>query len=164
MIVTLKHAFFSGGPLGNWYGCPLKYKGMKFNTTEQLFMYLKAKHFEDEEVAQKILESKSPSQAKELGRTISGFNEEDWKRVREDLMCEALRAKYECCIEMKRILDDHRYKLKEFVECNPNDKIWSCGLSIDKASVLAAKNWTGLNLLGKCLTKVKNEVWKKNML
>ena len=64
---------FWGSFLSNWYPCKIKYKGLDFSSSEQLFMWMKAKHFKDEEIASEILKCKTPKEAKKLGRKVRGF-------------------------------------------------------------------------------------------
>ena len=52
---------FWGSFLSNWYPCKIKYKGLDFSSSEQLFMWMKAKHFKDEEIADEILKCKTPN-------------------------------------------------------------------------------------------------------
>ena len=50
------------------------------------------------------------------------------------------------------------YNNRTFVECSPFDKIWGIGISQDDINADNEKEWKGLNLLGKCLTKLRNEI------
>ena len=50
MRITDKYVFFCKGILGNWARTPMKYGEYDFFSSEQLFMYLKAKLFLDEDV------------------------------------------------------------------------------------------------------------------
>jgi len=44
------------------------------------------------------------------------------------------------------------------VEASPNDAIWGIGMAEDQARVTPPEKWKGLNLLGKALTRVRNEL------
>jgi len=44
-------------------------------------------------------------------------------------------------------------------EASPHDAIWGIGLSADDPRAQDVENWPGLNLLGKALVQVRNELW-----
>jgi len=119
-------------------------------------MFLKAKYFEDEEMGTTIVaHGKNPKDAKRFGRMVKNFNNEDWDGAREDMMQIALQRKF---------MDDDLFKLllstgdKILVEGSPYDKIWGVGLKYDSEEILDEENWKGLNLLGKVLMKVRDEI------
>lgn len=49
---------------------------LQFHTTEQYMMYWKALLMGDDEVAEKILATESPGEAKALGREVRDFDQE----------------------------------------------------------------------------------------
>ena len=101
MSVYDSHVAFWGGALSNFYGCKIhvdtdwdgKPVDLNFHCSEQYFMWLKATWFHDYDIAEKILEAKTPKEAKALGRQVEGFDEEEWK-------------KYNATSDIRRICDD----------------------------------------------------------
>lgn len=157
MKITNTHVYFWGGIFSNFYNCEMTYNGKLFHSSEQLFMYLKALHFEDYEIADEILYNAfTPKEAKNLGRKVSNFNNEEWENVRESIMMEALRCKFDCNPELKKLLLRHKDQI--FVEASPYDKIWGVGLTEYDSRILDEEKWEGLNLLGKCLNKIVSEI------
>lgn len=75
MKETTKHVLFWGGPLSNFEEVHFSLEGYKFSSSEQYFMWKKAKTFGDEEIAEKILKAKTPKEAKKLGRKVRGYDE-----------------------------------------------------------------------------------------
>ena len=76
MKVTETHVYFWGGIYSNFYNCEIEYANKPFHSSEQLFMYLKALHFGDNEIADQILVNGGmPKEAKKLGRKIANFDE-----------------------------------------------------------------------------------------
>ena len=67
---------------------------MTFQTSEQGFMYSKALLFGDHEIAKKILNAKTPKEAKAYGRKVRNFDEVVWKQQRIILMTNNLYAKF----------------------------------------------------------------------
>ena len=89
------HYFFNtSSPFSNFH--PTKYHlyNQEFFSSEQGFMYAKAVYFNDIESAKKILRTKTPKEAKELGRQVKNFNEREWEKQRYKIMCENLYAKF----------------------------------------------------------------------
>ena len=149
--------FFSNKDiLSNFYPCTIMHNGLKFHCSEQLFMYLKAKLFLDEDSAEKILKCKTSKEAKDLGRGVKNFKSDTWDLWKYQIMYKALFVKAEYCQEFKDLLI--QYKDKTFVECNPHDTIWAIGLSEDNDQILDPKNWKGKNLLGEVLTELANKL------
>ena len=153
---TNTHIYFWGSFLSNFAPVKIKFAGIDFHTSEQLFMFLKAKYFEDDVMADFIAENgQEPATAKKYGRKVEGFNEEEWADVREDMMYIACQRKF---------MDDDLFKLllstgeKVLVEGSPVDKIWGVGLKYDSQEILDEENWNGLNLLGKVLMRVRDDI------
>ena len=56
-IVTDEYVIFWGSFLSNFYYAPFKYNNIIFRSSEQFFMWNKAKFFNDEYTASKILKA-----------------------------------------------------------------------------------------------------------
>lgn len=155
MRITDKYILFKDGVLSNWAYTPYVWRGIKFNTSEHHFMYLKAMHFEDYEAAQKIIKTKTPYEVKVLGRSIRNYDDVDWSTFREQFMTIALTAKF--------TLDEKSYNTitqlpsKTFAEAT-KDTIWGIGLYEDDPRAWDESTWKGTNLLGKVLTKIQQEL------
>lgn len=142
-------------PFSNWNITPgIKYDGHEFNNSEALFMYLKAKVFRDDVMAERIVPL-DPKAAKRCGRLVCPYSDEVWERERENAMYTALKAKLEASEEFRNALLKDEYRGKTFVEASPYDKIWGIKLSV--AEAYTGKEWKGLNLLGKLLTELRDE-------
>ncbi len=162
--VTDKYVAFWGGVFSNF--CPCKIKEdrdwwdkpideVTFSSSEQYFMWLKATWFNDQEIADKILQAKTPKEAKALGREVRGFDEKEWEEAREAAMWNAVLAKFRQNEQLKAFLLADEFKNKHFVEASPVDKIWGIGMDMDNPLMDDESNWKGLNLLGKTLDKVR---------
>ena len=142
-------------PFSNWnITSGIKYDGHEFSSSETLFMYLKAKVFRDDEMAERIVPL-DPKAAKKCGRLVRPYSDEVWERERENAMYIALKAKLNASQEFRDALLAEEYRGKTFVEASPYDKIWGIKLSV--ADAYAGKEWKGLNLLGKLLTELRDE-------
>ena len=166
MKITETKVFFWAGPLSNWVKvkdgilipAELSIDGNEFRlpTSEHIFMYLKATLFRDREMAEKIIEAPSPRIAKSYGRKVRGFQEDIWRKHREEAMMTAVRLRFDSDPKFREYLCQDRFKGKEFVEANPYDYVWSCGYLEDDPRCESPEIWPGLNLLGKILTKIRD--------
>lgn len=174
MKVTDKFVLFWRDYLGNWTTPqnPIKYVdrhwdgpdyGQKtflfseweFPTSEHLFMYIKAVHFKDWDTAYKIVNAKTPKEAKDLGRLVANFDEAEWEKVRMNAMFTAIKYRSDYDKPFKdRVLKPEWEKL-EFVEASPYDKIWGIGLGEEQYDANYKSRWPGLNLLGQCITELR---------
>lgn len=142
-------------PFSNWNIVQgIKYDSHEFSSSESLFMYLKAKVFRDDEMAERIVPL-DPKAAKKCGRLVRPYSDEIWERERENAMYIALKAKMEASGEFRAALLKEEYRGKTFVEASPYDKIWGIKQSVKDAYEGAP--WRGLNLLGKLLTELRDE-------
>lgn len=160
--------FYQGVSLSNWaMSIPaIPYDGHKFNSSEALFMYLKCKGMGSEKVALKIVEADNDDSlvgnakfdaVKQLGRKAK-FNKDIYMEKREEWMYLTIKAKYEADIEFRRTLMDERYRGKTFVEAADADDIWGIGTYItDEVLAFNEDVWMGQNLLGRALTRVRDE-------
>ena len=168
MVVYDNHVAFWGGAFSNFYPCKIHvgtdWDGNKvditFNCSEQYFMWLKATYFNDEEIAEKIIQANSPKEAKSLGRQVRGFNDEDWVKARETAMWNAVYAKFSQNEDLRDFLLIDEFEGKGFVEGSPIDGIWGVKVHYESPNIDDEGNWNGLNLLGKVLNKVRIELIK----
>lgn len=166
MAVYDKHVAFWGGAFSNFYPCKIHVEtdwndnpvDLDFNCSEQYFMWQKAMWFNDEEIADKILEAKTPKDAKALGRQVRNFDDEEWKGVREEAMWNAVYQKFKQNDELKEFLLSDEFKEKRFVEGSPVDSVYGVKIHYSSPNIDDESNWNGLNLLGKVLDRVREEL------
>ena len=156
MRTTDTHVFFWGGEFSNWFTCYFEYQDHEFFNSEQAFMWEKARFFRDEEMAELILHTQNPKDAKALGRKVRGFDTERWMVGSYAYMVAVNYAKYS---QNPRLRD----KLlatgdKTLVEASPHDKIWGIGMSENNPNCLDETKWQGMNLLGKALMQVRKQI------
>lgn len=148
--------FYQDTPLSNWWTSEpyIPYDGRLFASSEALFMYLKAKVFRDDVIAE-IMPKTHYDAAKALGGIVRNFSDDVWNREREKAMYLALKAKFAVDKAYRDTLLSEEYKGKTFVEASPIDPNWGIGLSITEAA--RGEKWKGLNLLGKLHTQLRDE-------
>ncbi len=144
------------GYLSNWYPSCFTIDGIVFSSMEQFMMYRKAICFHDNDIASQILETEDVARIKELGRRVSGYDENHWNGVRQLVVYEGLLAKF-----------SQNEKLQEWLkatgnavlaECAVKDCIWGIGLSMNDPDRFERAKWKGQNLLGYALMMVRDRL------
>jgi len=148
----------SKGPhrnLSNMSAHPIEIEGVKYPTVEHYFQAMKAKEFEDQEVFDKIVKSKTPKAAKALGKKVKNFVTEVWDAKRDAIMETGLRAKFVQHPELRKELMATEDKL--IGEADPRDTYWGIGTSMDLEKSKTPSKWRGQNKLGKMLMTLRSD-------
>ena len=150
--------FFWGGPLSQWTASPFKLQGRVYSTAEQYMMYKKAVYFNDEVIAQSILETSDPRQQKALGRRVENFDPDAWASVASSHVFTANLAKFKQNEAFKTYLMSTKEAM--IVEASPYDNIWGIGFSEQDAKKTLPEIWMNHdnNLLGKALMEVRKMI------
>ncbi len=127
--------------LSNFAGFGFDLNGYYWRTMEHYFQAMK---FEGTSQFEKILNSGSPKQAKDLGQSRAYPIRSDWDQVKEDIMLQGLRAKFQKQ-ELKNLLI--KTGKKKLIENSPYDKYWGIGT-----------NGKGKNRLGVLLMQLREEL------
>ena len=156
-----KYVFFwkTASPFSNWHDSKFEIDGHKFNNAEQYMMWSKAVLMNDFDTAKKIMNTTDPRTIKALGKEVKNFKSDLWDKLKFDIVYTGCEAKFTQNEKLKKALMDTGDK--ELVEASPFDKIWGIGLDEEAARKTDSKNWPGENLLGKILTKLREDL-KKN--
>ena len=170
LYFTDKYVAFWGGPFSNFYPCKIHYSGDKkfkspaadFHCSEQMFMWLKAIYFHDQEIADEILKVKTPKEAKALGRQVKNFSDDLWNEFKELAMFDAVYYKFKQNERLRNYLLSPAFDGLKFVEGSPIDKIWGVGVNWCDPKIADEKNWKGQNLLGKTLDDVRKLLLEEN--
>lgn len=163
----LKYLFFWGhtppasGAIGShvlsqWFPTPFEVDGERFATAEHWMMVGKARLFGDHEAAAKILATPSPAQAKNLGRTVRGYDDAVWEQHRFDIVARGSEAKFGSNPELRSYLVATGNRV--LVEASPRDRIWGIGLTGDDPAAANPETWKGLNLLGFALMEARSRL------
>lgn len=160
MLVADKYVFFWGDvPFTNFTVHPFPYPSNQrrehFFSSEQAFMWEKARFFKDTIHAREIRSELNPKKAKALGRLVKPFDEKRWYNASYDIMYECVKAKFDCVDEYRKELLNSEYDGKTFVEASPYDRIWGIGFG-EKEALEHECEW-GENRLGKILTRLRDE-------
>ena len=123
---------------------------------EQYMMAGKAELFDDRETREKILESRSPKQIKELGRQVKGFEQATWDKAKFSIVLNGNWCKFSQNIELKEFLLSTGKAI--LAEASPYDGIWGIRMPADAPNAVNPLKWRGQNLLGFALMEVRDEL------
>ncbi|KAI4870005.1 hypothetical protein F4820DRAFT_404794 [Hypoxylon rubiginosum] len=161
------------GFLSQWWRSPFRDRSdpsRVYPTAEHYMMYQKAVLFRDPETGGRILSASHPGEVKALGRAVANFDYSVWKRERERIVREANWCKFSLPVSSSSnpsssSREDTTPTLRDallatgdrpLVEASPADRIWGIGFKAADAEK-NRRRW-GLNLLGKCLMEVREQL------
>ena len=147
---------FIKGVFSQWHHTPFTLEGETFATAEQWMMFAKASLFGDSDRASQILATPDPAVQKRLGQVVSGFDQAVWDRWKIEIVYSGNVAKFGQNEGAHRQLRNTGSTM--LVEANPRDWIWGIGRSLDDLQGHEPANWRGQNLLGRILTKVRQDL------
>lgn len=140
--------------LSQWYPSQFVVEEIAYKTAEHWMMANKALLFDDSKSFEKIIESATPREAKELGRSIVGFDYQTWEENKLNIVREGNIHKFNQNPDLFRYLLNTKDKV--IVEASSDDEIWGIGLAQDNADIDNVYCWPGLNLLGFALMEVRD--------
>lgn len=142
------------GFLSQWFYNTIEEDGISFNCAEQYMMYKKAKLFGDNIIAERILNTRSPSGQRKKGRFVLDFDKDIWEEHKYEIVKQGNRLKFQQNVDLKKKLLETKEKV--LVEASPSDRIWGIGMSVGNPNVHYPETW-GQNLLGKILMELRDE-------
>lgn len=104
--------------------------------------YFQAQKFAGTEYEERVRGAHTPTQAKSLGQRRDFPLREDWEAVKDDIMRQAMLAKFRAHDDLREMLLDTGDE--ELVEASPFDYYWGAG-----------SGGTGKNMLGKILMETR---------
>lgn len=130
------------GEFSNFALYPIKLKGKVWQTSEH---YFQAQKFVGTDYENKIRKAPNPMKAAQLGRTRKVRLRKNWDNIKDNVMYDALKAKFEQHSELKKLLIETR--TKKLIEHTENDSYWGDG-----------GDGSGKNRLGKLLMRLRTEL------
>jgi N-glycosidase YbiA len=135
------------GGFSNFSPHPVELKGRIWPTSEH---YFQAQKFAGTEHEEAVRLAKSPMVAARMGRSRQRPLRPDWETAKDDIMREALRAKFDQHHELRSLLLSTQDA--QLVEHTANDRYWGDG-----------GDGTGKNRLGQLLMELRAELRRRNI-
>jgi ribA/ribD-fused uncharacterized protein len=142
MVIRFYSAAGEYGCFSNFSRHPVYLKGKRWPTSEH---YFQAQKFAGTEHEESVRLCKKPREAADLGRSRKLPLRRDWERVKDQVMLEAVRAKFTQHEDLKAILLGTGDAL--LVEHTEKDSYWGDG-----------GDGSGNNRLGQILMQVRDEL------
>lgn len=153
---TARHGAAIGPWLfSQWWPHTFEADGETFGSAEHYMMWRKARLFGDHEMAERIVATTDPRDAKALGREIRGFDGETWAEHRFEIVTDASRHKFGQHDDLRAWLVGTGDRV--LVEASPTDRVWGIGLAAADERAADPARWRGLNLLGFALMRARHE-------
>lgn len=130
------------GEFSNFAAFPIQLKGVEWPTTEH---YFQAQKFAGTQHEEAVRFADSPMTAAKMGRERSRPLRADWESVKDDIMREAVLAKFEQHPTLLGLLLSTGDA--EIIEHTKNDAYWGDG-----------GDGSGLNMLGRILMEVRQRL------
>lgn len=156
-VICFHNPYEENGYLSNWYHSDFSIDDVEYTSMEQYMMYKKAMCFQDFSIAKEILVTQDVAQIKELGRLVSGYNDNIWSGMRQIVVYEGLKAKFLQNKNLRKQLVETKDAI--LAECAVKDCIWGIGLSMHDPKRLNPEQWRGKNLLGYTLMMVRDRIY-----
>jgi ribA/ribD-fused uncharacterized protein len=134
---------------------PIDMEGEKFPSVEHYYQAMKAKEFDDKEVYEKVVKTKTGKAVKAVGKKVKNFAKELWDSKKDDIMRRAVRAKFVQHPELrKQLLETGDRKIGK---ADPRNLYWGIGTSMESEKSKHPSKWRGQNKLGKILMELRDE-------
>ena len=128
--------------LSNFFLSPIILQEKEYATVEHWFQSQK---FTNSELQEKIRTCSTPSQAKKLGRMRDPSFKSNWDSVKEEILFQGLKAKFEQNIILQNLL--LKTGSEQLIEQSPWDSYWGSG-----------RTGKGKNRMGYLLMKLRSEL------
>lgn len=151
--------FGSESPLSNFHSAKVTMEGETFSTSEHAFQYLRARMAGQYVLANDILRAKQPVDAKRLGDRVVVPADPVSRGTWEVKLGAAMEAVCKQKFLENTALREYLLKTKERVLVEASrDKLWGCGLPANDVRIKDKNMWTGSNLLGQVLMRVRESL------
>ena len=114
-----------------------------------------------DDLAEKIIDAKTPADAKAIASRVLREFHKDWHSLKVWVMKDILHAKADYCKQFKNALIESGEK--PLVECT-SDLFWASGLSPRDTSTTHPSFYPGINNLGRVFSQVRAELIKEAVL
>lgn len=144
--------------LSQWFPAPFVSDGLTYATAEHFMMAEKARLFRDATAVERILVSRTPAQAKAVGREVRGFDGAAWEKARMAAVVRGNVLKFGQNAALGEFLRDTGERV--LVEASPRDRIWGIGMGASNPDAKDPSRWNGQNLLGFALMEARRVLFE----
>ncbi len=139
--------------LSQWFMRDFVVDGVRYASAEHYMMAAKARVFSDKAALARVLEARTPAEAKKIGREVRNYDNATWGRARFSAVVEGNVAKFGQNADLRTFLLATGDRV--LVEASPRDRIWGIGMGASNPDAQDPKKWRGQNLLGFALMEAR---------
>ena len=142
-------------PLSNFYPkANFTIDGEQYNSVEQWTAASKARFCKNDEILQKIMETKSPSYARILKAKLK--NDKDWMKKAYSVTKLGIEEKFKQNRELQKLL--LKTGSATIGEASEYNIFWTTGVDISEPNALNPKKWSGKNMMGNILMSIRDNL------
>ena len=143
-------------PLSNFHKAVFTHENITYHSSEQFIQHCKATHFSDHITANKILNTTTTLESKQLSSSIKYFDKRKWEKVAKDQCKPGIKCKFQQNPQLANILINCT-EAKTIAECT-TDRVWGNRVPLGMDFCLDPERWISQGLLGKILEKIRSEL------
>ena len=141
-------------PLSNFHDAPFTLDGIQFHTSEQYIQYQKAQFAKDIESCNKILNTSTARECKNLSSQITNLNVDAWETVAKECCKPGIQCKFEQNPRlMECLLETNDMTIVECVK----DELWGTGKTLVSEDCLDSTQWHSQGILGEILCEIRTD-------
>ena len=142
-----------------YMSAPIVIDGQKFSCNEQYYTHALATFFHDESTANKALATDDPYELVDLHKKAANYDRNKWLPEAEKVLYMANLAKYSQNSSARSALLETQDNL--IGEASYSRK-WGIGIPIQDKNAMNHHCWTGKNIMGKILMKIRDALKNEN--
>ena len=153
----------AASPFSNSFPCSFKENGVIFNNVEQYTLYHKAIAVKDDVTATRILGLNNISEQRRCGKSIPSFPL--WRGLHREKTETGNILKFSQNTSLAQTLKNTGNK--KIGEANGFDTIYGIGVRLTDPNTLNDNDWTGENVMGQILMRIRQDIaksWGAKML
>ena len=149
-------------PLSNFHKASFSCENIQYHSSEQYIQYRKADYFGDRIISNKILNSTSALEYKQLSTKIRNYDKRQWERVAKEQCKPGIKCKFVQNPGLADILLKCT-KNKHILE-STTDRFWGTGIPLVSDDCLNSGKWISPGLLGEILEEIPSELASRDFL
>lgn len=134
--------------------CDFEVHGICFKNVIQYILFSKAKIYNDNEVAEKIIKTGELSEMTSLSSLIRGVNKQDWSTRILSVATSGCKMKLAQNSDIWEALQSTKGKILAFT--NPEEKFWGIGMKPLDYRAVNQNEWDGKNHLGNIFMELRD--------
>ena len=137
---------------------PIVIDGQRYSCNEQYYTHEVAKFFHDEKTAETALQTEDPYKLVDLHKKFKNYNQHEWLPQAEKVLFMANLAKYTQNRSASKALLNTGV---DYIGEASYSKKWGIGVPIQDKNALDCYKWTGQNIMGNILMRIRDTLTPK---